>query len=208
MTIEKIMDIRERIVEECSHLLMTTGPSFTMDAVARQCGISKRTLYETFPDKRTLIGECMRRDYEVKNAEVKEIFETSPNCFVAMFKVYTRVLGVFSSHSMVSMKEIKRLYPDLFAHHLESEKNLVKGLTCVLHQAQEQGLVIERVNPEIAAFLFIKSMNELHDRKSVAEYGFSEATVFEQLFISFLRGIATIKGIELLSELEKQQQVK
>ena len=205
MTIEKIMDTRERIVDECSHLLMTTGPSFTMDAVARECGISKRTLYETFPDKRTLINECLRRDHEAKNAEVKEIFETSPNCFVAMFKVYTRACKVFSSSSMGYMKEIKRLYPDMFAHHLESEHNIVKGLAGVLHQAQGQGLVIERVNPEIAAFLFIKSMNELHDRESVAQYGFSEAAVFEQLFISFLRGIATIKGIELLSDLEKQR---
>ncbi len=201
MTIEKIMDTRERIVEECSHLLMTTGPSFTMDAVARECGISKRTLYETFPDKRTLIGECMRRDREAKNAEVKEIFETSPNCFVAMFKVYTRALKMFSSGSMGYMKEIKRLYPDMFAHHLESERNIVNGLAGVLRQAQRQGLVIDRVSAEIAAFLFIKSMNELHDRESVAAYGFGEAEVFEQLFVSFLRGIATAKGMSVLSEL-------
>ena len=63
------MDTRERIVTECSKMLMSVGPtSMTMDEVARACGISKRTLYEVFPDKRTLIGECIHHEHEFKNA--------------------------------------------------------------------------------------------------------------------------------------------
>ena len=74
------MDIRERIVNECSQMLMSVGPtSMTMDDVARACGISKRTLYEIFPDKRTLIAECMHREHELKNAHLKEDFSTSSN---------------------------------------------------------------------------------------------------------------------------------
>ena len=68
------MDTRERIVTECSKMLMSVGPtSMTMDDVARACGISKRTLYETFPDKRTLIEECIHHEHEAKNAALKEI---------------------------------------------------------------------------------------------------------------------------------------
>ena len=70
------IDTRERIIQECNTMLMSVGPSsMTMDDVARACGISKRTLYETFPDKRTLIGECVHRHHEAKNAAVKEIFD-------------------------------------------------------------------------------------------------------------------------------------
>ena len=95
------MDTRERIVTECSQMLMSVGPaSMTMDDVARACGISKRTLYETFPDKRTLISECIHREHEVKNAQLKEIFNTSSNCFEAMFRVYKRARKMYEATSM------------------------------------------------------------------------------------------------------------
>ena len=200
-------DTRERIITEGSKLLMGVGPSsMTMDDVARACGISKRTLYETFPDKRTLIGECMHRHHEAKNAEVKEIFDTSSNCFEAMYRVYQRARKVYKSTSVAFINDIKRLYPDIFDKHIESEKVTVNGLGNVLRQAQDEGLVIKRINPDIAAYLFVLSMRELHEKGSLNTFGFKEADLFDHVFISFLRGVATIKGIEMIEYLENQQQ--
>ena len=103
-------DTRERIIQECNTMLMSVGPSsMTMDDVSRACGISKRTLYEAFPDKRTLIGECVRRQHQIKNAEVKEIFESSNNCFEAMYKVYNRARKMYQSTSVAFFNDIKRL---------------------------------------------------------------------------------------------------
>ena len=188
-------------------MLMSVGPSsMTMDDVARACGISKRTLYEAFPDKRTLIGECVHRQHQIKNAEVKEIFDTSSNCFEAMYRVYERARKKFQSTSVAFINDIKRLYPDIFDQHMESEKVTVNGIAGVLRQAQDEGLVIKRINPEIAAYLFVLSMRELHEKASDNKYGFKDADMFDHVFISFLRGVATIKGIEMIEYLESQQQ--
>ena len=201
------MDTRERIVAECSQMLMSVGPaSMTMDDVARACGISKRTLYETFPDKRTLIGECIHREHEAKNAQLKEIFSTSSNCFEAMFRVYQRARKMYEATSVAFINDIKRLYPDIFEKHVENEKNVITGIASVLRQAQEEGLVIKRINPEIAAFLFSQSMRALHENSNGAKYGFKEEDLFDHVFVSFLRGVATIKGIEMIEYLESQQQ--
>ncbi len=201
------MDTKERIVAECSQMLMSMGPaSMTMDDVARACGISKRTLYETFPDKRTLIVECLHREHEAKNAQMKEIFNTSSNCFEAMYRVYQRARKMYEATSMAFINDIKRLYPDIFEKHIENEKTVITGIASVLRQAQEEGLVINRINPEIAAFLFSQSMHELHENPKGAKYGFKEEDIFDHLFISFLRGVATIKGIEMIEYLEQQNQ--
>ena len=201
------MDTRERIVAECSRMLMSVGPtSMTMDDVARACGISKRTLYETFPDKRTLIGECIHREHENKNAQMKEIFSTSSNCFEAMYRVYQRARKMYETTSVAFINDIKRLYPDIFEKHVENEKNVINGIASVLRQAQEEGLVFKRINPEIAAYLFSHSMRALHENPSGTKYGFKEEDVFDHVFISFLRGVATIKGIEMIEYLENQQQ--
>ena len=200
-------DTRERIIQECNKMLMSVGPSsMTMDDVARACGISKRTLYEAFPDKRTLIMECIRRQHEVKNAEVKEIFETANNCFEAMYQVYQRARKMYKSTSVAFINDIKRLYPDIFDKHLENEKVTVDGISSVLRKAQDEGLVIKRINPEIAAYLFVLSMRELHEKARMNKYGFTDADLFDHVFISFLRGVATIKGIEMIEYLEHNQQ--
>ena len=200
-------DTRERIISEGSKMLMSAGPSsMTMDDVARACGISKRTLYETFPDKRTLIGECMRRHHEAKNAAIKEIFDTAGNCFEAMYRVYQRAREIYKSTSVAFLNDIKRLYPDIFNQHIESERVTVDGLASVLRKAQDEGLVITRINPEIAAYLFVLSMRELHEKAGNNKYGFKEADLFDHVFISFLRGVATLKGIEMIEYLENQQQ--
>jgi len=199
------MDIKERIITECSKMMMSVGvTSMTMDNVAHACGISKRTLYEVFPDKRTLISECIRHNHESKNAEVKEIFEHADNCFVAMFQVYLRAKKMYENTSVAFVNDIKRLYPDIFEQHIDNEKVTVNGLANVLRQAQKEGLVIERINPEIAAYLFVISMRELHNSANAAKYGFKLSDLFEHVFISFLRGSATIKGIEMINQLESQ----
>ena len=201
------MDTRERIINECSQMLMSVGPtSMTMDDVARACGISKRTLYEIFPDKRTLIGECMHRQHEAKNTQLKEIFNTSSNCFEAMFRVYQRARKMYETTSMAFINDIKRLYPDIFEKHMENEKTVIAGIASVLRQAQDEGLVIKRINPEIAAYLFSQSMRVLHENPNGTKYGFKEEDMFDHVFISFLRGVATIKGIEMIEYLENQQQ--
>ena len=200
------MDTKERIVTECSQMLMSVGPtSMTMDDVARACGISKRTLYEIFPDKRTLIGECMHRQHEAKNTQLKEIFNTSSNCFEAMFRVYQRARKMYETTSMAFINDIKRLYPDIFEKHMENEKTVIAGIASVLRQAQDEGLVIKRINPEIAAYLFSQSMRVLHENPNGTKYGFKEEDMFDHVFISFLRGVATIKGIEMIEYLENQQ---
>ena len=203
------METRERIVNECSKMLMSVGPtSMTMDDVARACGISKRTLYEIFPDKRTLIGECIHHEHEVKNAELKEIFSTSANCFEAMYRVYQRARKMYEATSVAYYNDIKRLYPDIFEKHIENEKNVITGIASVLRQAQDEGLVIKRINTEIAAYLFTQSMRVLHENTNGAKYGFKQEDMFDHVFASFLRGVATIKGIEMIDYLESQQQPK
>ena len=202
------MDIKERIITESKRMLMSVGPaSMTMDGVAHACGISKRTLYETFPDKRTLISECLHSHHEAKNAVLRKIFETSSNCFEAMFKVYTRARAMYENTSVAFVNDIKRLYPDIFEQHINSEKVTVDGIASVLRQAQEEGLVIKRINPEIAAYLFVVSMRELHNSSGNGEkYGLNQTDLFDHVFISSLRGVATITGIEMIEYLEQQQQ--
>lgn len=54
------MATRESIITVTSNLFLERGcKSVTMDEVAQNNGISKRTLYEIFPDKAALLEACI-----------------------------------------------------------------------------------------------------------------------------------------------------
>ena len=57
------MDIRDRIIEGAAELFKTYGiKSVTMDSLANQFGMSKRTIYEVFSDKDELLMAVLRQD--------------------------------------------------------------------------------------------------------------------------------------------------
>ena len=200
------MSTQDHIISEAGKLLSRVGPqSMTMDMVARNCGISKRTLYENFPDKRTLIKECIDADHRKQSQEVKAIFASAPNCYDGLFQVYVRVRTYLQESSMNFVDEIKRLYPEIFAHQQEQEKQFVQGLSNVLHKAQDEGNVIKSINTDIAAFLFLSTMRNLHRSDRIKDYEFKDIEVFDGAFLNFLRGIATLEGIDYIDTLVKQR---
>ncbi len=197
------MSTQEHILSEAGKLLSRIGPqSMTMDLVARTCGISKRTLYETFPDKRTLIKECIDDHHQRQNAEVRAIFESSD----ALFQVYRRVREYLRESSMNYIDEIRRLYPEIFAHQQEQEKQFVPGLSRVLKKAQDEGHVVKGINTDIAAFLFLSSIRNVHSSDRLQDFGFDRVDVFDGAFVNFLRGIATPEGIEYIESLLHDRQ--
>lgn len=193
------MDNRELIINRAHKLLMEIGPtSMTMDMVARACGISKRTLYETFPDKKTLILECVAAEHAQHNLEAQKIFKEASNCFEALFKVFKNTRQHLDKRSQAFVDDMKRLYPEAMAH--DNEKQFISQMGLVIKRAQDEGLVIADINTSIASFLFLNQLKSLHKNPSIDALGLNRVTVYEAAFINFLRGIATIKGIEYIDE--------
>ena len=201
------MDIKEHIIKEAGRLLQSIGPaSMTMDTVARTCGISKRTLYEKFPDKLTLIKECLEAEHQRQDNDIKRIFEQSENCFAALFNVFTHLRHYMQSTSLAFMGDMKRLYPELFAKQREQEHNFVMGLSRVLTKAQDEGHVLPGINTQIAAFLFLTTMRNLNENERINDYDFTRIQAFDGAFLNFLRGIATKAGQEMIDQHIKQIQ--
>lgn len=196
------MDLKQRILQETSQLLFTVGlSSTTMDMVARSCGISKRTLYEQFSDKRTLVEECLKAGYKKSGEDFKAIIEASDNCFDALFRALTYVRNKLQEVPLTFYSDLKRLYPDLHnSLQKECDHKRVSALTTMLGSGQKEGLVEEHVNTHVAAFLFFSLIEQLHNNKRIAEYGISQIEVFDCAFVTFLRGVASAKGQQLIEK--------
>lgn len=195
------MDLREKILKTSLNLMMRIGPqSVTMDMVARDCGISKRTLYETFPNKHNLICDVIEYNQQQANAKFTQIFEQSSNSFEALMGVYRVAREFIQKTSPVFLTDIKRLYPEAFDEYKAQELNQILSLAKIISKAKEEGLVLPGIKCKIAAYLFTNNMNNLHHMQDFPFPEYSVTEVFDGAFLNFMRGIATTKGQEIIEE--------
>lgn len=82
--------------------------------VARSCGISKRTLYEQFPDKKSLVKECLKVDYKNSTTDFEAIFANASNCFEALFGTFNYMRKRMVKMPVTFHDDLKRIYPDLY----------------------------------------------------------------------------------------------
>ena len=193
------MDLREKILRTSMDLMMRIGPqSVTMDMVARDCGISKRTLYETFPNKHNLISDVIKYNQQQSNAKFTEIFEQASNSFEALMGVYTVAREFIRKTSPVFIADIKRLYPEAFEQYKAQEIDHILSLAKIIKRAKDEGLALPGVKCKIAAFIFTNNMKSIHNMQDFPFPEYTAAEVFDGAFLNFMRGIATTKGQEII----------
>ena len=88
----EISDLKKRVIEQSLKLFLKYGvKSITMNDIAKECGISKRTLYENFNDKDELLSLVLktmnaytrkeRRSLEENSSDVLDYFMKSVKHF-------------------------------------------------------------------------------------------------------------------------------
>lgn len=190
--------LKERIVNVASQSFMTHGiKSVKMDEIAASLGISKRTLYEVFPDKETLLEACIRRKYEENDEFVCGVLATTDNVMEVVLRLFQWSIEKFHATNRVFFEEIKK-YPKAYqlmsSRHNQDSEETVK----FFKEGVRQGFFRDDVNFAIAGVLVRTQVNLLIDSDLCDKYPFIE--VYESIMFTFLRGISTEKGSHVLED--------
>lgn len=100
------------IIEKSSILFLTNGIRVTsMDDIASECNISKKTIYKHFESKKDLIDQIIdiqikEFEYEVKNCSVN-----SSNAIIELNYFFDYFKEIISTVSSAFYRDIKRNYP-------------------------------------------------------------------------------------------------
>lgn len=96
MLLNNSVNIKEQIVKEAARLFSKFGiRSIAMDTVARDCGMSKKTLYLYFCDKTTLVNEVAQGLVTVHKKQLKEATIASKSAVEEVlneFRIYRAML--------------------------------------------------------------------------------------------------------------------
>lgn len=169
--------------------------SVSMDDIARNTGISKRTIYEFFEDKETLLQEAIKYH---NNTMRKILSELEKGPFTAL-DVFVLFYEEFMKHPRWY---IKRYYDDLKRYPKaveQAEKDKADFTTrCIklLNRGGKEGVFQKDLNIEILALLAKEQLKMIQPSKAFVNHSVTE--VFQTVLFTFLRGICTEKGMVIL----------
>lgn len=197
------MDVRSRIIKESFKLLSQKSiRAITMDEIAKDLGISKRTLYENFTDKKNLIRECLVAFKETNKEYVERICKEEENAIMVFIKHMLYSNEVVKQIGYDLIIDIRKFYPDVFKDTIHKDMDENRLITTKhINKAIEQGLVKDNTNVD-----FIVKMIELNMVYATqGEYlerikVYNASSVANAHLFLILRGISTQKGIEILDK--------
>lgn len=191
-------ELRDRIIAKATESFAAHGiKSITMDDIATSLGISKRTLYEVFQDKETLLTECLLKDQREMNAFLADTYNKANNVLEVILVCYQRSIETFHKTNKRFFEDIKK-YPkvyDLMKNYRERDS---ESTIEFFRMGVKQGIFRDDVNFAIVNLLVREQLDLLMNTKICGEYSF--LAVYESIMFTYIRGISTVKGAEVLED--------
>lgn len=192
--------MKEKIIKRATEMFLKLGfKSVTMDDIASEMCISKKTIYKYFSNKEKLVEEGTEVVHRKIHAMMDEVAAKNYNAIKENFEMRKMFKEMFQSFDHSPAYQLKKHYPEIYEKMIANEiedchnmfvQNVIKGIN--------QGLYRPETEIEVVAkfyYTLIFSINE----NTLLE---SEAFVLEGKALEYhTRAIATKNGIE---ELEKQ----
>lgn len=152
--------MKEKILEATIKVFNKKGLKFTMDDIAKELSMSKKTIYTVFSDKESLFLNMV--DYcfdKIKESEEAVLNDDS----LATTEKIKRILGVMpESYQDVDFRQLyllKDKYPTTYLHVQERLEGGWENTIALLNRGIEEG-VVRPVNVQIVKMMFESAIEQ------------------------------------------------
>lgn len=183
--------------------------SVTMDDVASELGISKKTIYQYFTDKDDLVGKFIDYDISLRHKEICDCFKSGYNAIEEFIEIAVFMNRLMKQSNPATEHDLRKYYPHHYQKIVKARREgMSRYLLKNIKRGKEQGLYRPELNEDIIAKLYLFRVESIaiNDLFSIEE--FTSLRHFMELLEYHIRGIATEKGIEVLTRKIEEIELK
>ena len=179
--------------------------SITMDDVARELGISKKTLYQYVTDKDDLVGKYIDNEIALRREEICKCFRIGFNAIEELFEISSFMNRLIRNQNSATEYDLKKYYP---AHYHKTVNARRQGIydyiMTNLKKGIKEGLYRKEMDLEVIAKLYLWRTENVHFDELFTVEEFTSMKLFAELINYHVRGISTEKGILVLEKKLKE----
>lgn len=192
----------QRFIKKVMNLFMRLGiKSLTMDDIARQLGISKKTIYKYVSDKNELVRKCVEWQSEEEYCAIAETQKAGLNAIDEIFEISKMVTELLSQLHPSVYFDLEKYYPEAWDIAVNKRKKRVyEDVVLNMNKGVQEGLYRSDLNVDVVARIYVAKMDLLFDGNLFPPHQFSFTDVYIEFFRYHIRGIASEKGREYLTK--------
>jgi len=186
------MTIKEEVLE-CSIANFTKfgSKSFTMDELASELGMSKKTIYNYFKNKEELVSESLGFFLSKIKNEIDLELSKLDDPIIKIIKIYEIGFSYFECFESSFLFGLKKYYPKAEEVFDAFRSNIVFGeVYNLLEEAKQQKLIKEEINIKLASELyFLRIENVIYKPNNFFDE-YSKKELLEHMIVYNLKGIS------------------
>ena len=194
--------MREKILDKAGEMFLNLGfKSVTMDDIANEMGVSKKTIYAHYKNKTELIIEVTDSLFCTISEGIDVIHEQQKNPIIELFDIKRFVMEHLKNEKSSPQYQLQKYYPNIFQglkkKQFEFMQNSIKEN---LERGLEQELFRTNINTEFISRIYFFGMMAIKDDELFPESQFSKVELMDNYLEYHLKGICTQKGIEVIEK--------
>jgi AcrR family transcriptional regulator len=183
--------MKNRIIDSAEKRFSQYGfRRVTMDDIASDLGISKKTLYLHFKSKEDIAWAVKTRMHRDIDRLLQKAKKEIPDPIERFKKIIAEVTNRVSIIGSAFMTDIKKDIPDLWRECEEfREKEIYKYIGGILEEGIKKGEIKKGINTKIAVMVYLGAIRMVIQPDILMENQFSIKDAFDNILKIFLEGI-------------------
>ncbi len=188
--------VRQRILAEARRHFFAHGfRSVTMDDLAEELGMSKKTLYACFPSKTALLEAVLRERFRSVDADLDQITSGgSSDCLTTLHQLLACVQRHMEEIQPPFVRDIRREAPDLFEVVESRRRDVIqRHFGQLFLKGRRAGIIRQDIPAKLAIEILLGAVQAIMNPPKMAELGLTPKTGFSAIIRVILEGVMTKK---------------
>lgn len=199
------MEPQEKILKTSLGLFFKYGiKHVTMDDIAKELGMSKKTIYQFYKEKDDLVNQLCSVELKAQEFQFDEMNRAAKDPIHEIMLISEKMRKMMQNISPIFFLDLQKFYPSAFQRFQSFKEDCAyKNIFINIKSGIEQGVYRADLDPEFASRLRLAQIDMLMFGNYFSFDKVSFAKTHELVLDIFIFGICTVKGHKLFNNYKK-----
>jgi len=191
------VEVKNRILAKANEMFQSYGFSkVTMEEIASDLGISKKTLYKHFSNKEHLLKEILNNIKCEVDDFIEELISHKSMEFIEKLKRFMNFIAKQGTRlEGPIVRDLMKSHPEFWRDIEEfRKKKAYSNLSRLIEQGIKGGIFRKDVNTEVVVLAYVSAIHGLINPEVLARLPISADQIFKDLVKILFEGIFTVEG--------------
>ncbi|MEY2923925.1 MAG: hypothetical protein RLZZ337_465, partial [Bacteroidota bacterium] len=192
----------KKILVGAAELFMRVGiKSVSMDDIARDLGISKKTIYKHFNDKRDLVSKVMDGKISTEQNMCTQHFDNDENAIQKMINLSKYISQANKSMNHAVLYDLQKYYPSQWKKFESFRVGFIsESIRKNIETGMAEGVFRSTIKPDIISRIYVLLIQGLMKLLTEQPSDYDFVTIYKQMITYHLYGICSAEGLTYLEQ--------